>query len=446
MKKDVKIIIPEYVKSLLQRLCAAGFEAFCVGGCVRDSLLGLTPSDWDIATSALPDETASLFHDMRVIETGKKHGTLMIISNQMPVEITTFRVDGDYPDARHPASVNFTENLDNDLSRRDFTMNAIAYNIERGLVDLFGGREDIERGIIRAVGNAETRFSEDALRTLRCCRFAAQLGFEVDADTLAAAVSKKDLLGKISKERICTEFSKLLQGHHAESALRSTAEIIFTVLPELAPMEGCTQENPYHIYDVWEHTLHAISHAPNDLIARYAVFLHDCGKPSVKTYDEGTAHFYGHAVASAAIANDLLNKLRLPTKTKNRIVKLVRLHDQPLPMSDRRIKKLLVELQPEDFTRLLDIIKADISAQAPTVISERLEMLEAVRTRAAEIIQSKMPLSLKDLAIDGEDLLSLGYIGEEIGVELKKLFETAVNDISLNTKERLIKIAARHKK
>ncbi len=450
MKNEIKITIPDYVRTVLDRLNASGYEAFCVGGCVRDSVLGLLPSDWDITTSAVPAEIIAAFSDFTVIETGKKHGTVTIISNSRQVEVTTFRIDGIYIDARHPEAVHFSKKLTDDLSRRDFTINAMAYNDESGVIDLFGGLEDVHKRMIRCVGSPESRFNEDALRILRCCRFSSQLGFDIEEKTHEAAISSKLQLERISKERVSAEISKLLCGDFAEKALRENAGIIFTCIPQLAPMKNCTQENPYHIYDVWEHSLHALSHTKKDLITRFAILLHDCGKPSVKSIDEDdTAHFYGHAEASATIANDLLFDLRFPTKIKSRIAKLVKLHDQPLPMKDRRIKKLLIELQIDDFNRLLDIMKADISAQAPNIIDERLKMLDDMQSRAEEMLREGLPLSMKDIAVNGDDLIALGYASsEKIGNELRKLFEIAVNDPSRNAKEHLLKIAQRnlHKK
>lgn len=441
MESLTKINIPNYVLKIIDKLEKSGYEAFCVGGCVRDSLLLMQPYDWDIATSATPSEILGVFRNYKTIDVGIKHGTITVISD-FPVEITTYRIDGIYTDARHPETVNFSTSLKDDLARRDFTINAIAYNPKVGIIDFYGGLSDLSFGIIRCVGEPMQRFSEDALRIMRCIRFASQLGFQIDKNTSLAAMENKHLLASISAERINVELSKLLCGDFASEVLKDNSEIIFEIIPELRNTKDCKQENDYHIYDVWEHTLAAINASPRDLITRLSLLFHDSGKPEVKTMDNGISHFYNHATRSAEIATKALERLRYPKKVIANVVELIRLHDQILPLSDKRIKKFLVNLKEETFFRLLDIVKADVSAQAPYVALERVKLVNEADLRARDLLCSGLPLSVADLEINGNDLIALGFSKNELlGETLDSLFELVLYGQVPNDKQRLLKIA-----
>ena len=330
---------PPWAREALERLEQAGFEAWFVGGCVRDSLLGLAPGDWDVATSALPEETAACFAGLPQVDAGKKHGTVAVVLSGQLVEITTYRVDGAYSDSRHPDGVAFSPRLEDDLSRRDFTVNAMAWHPRRGLVDPFGGREDLSRRMLRCVGDPRRRFGEDALRVLRCLRFASQLGFSIQRETDRALWEFEGPLLTLSAERVREELTKLLCGENAPQVLREYSGVFFPLLPELEPMCGCTQETPYHCYTVWEHTLHVVEKAPRTPTLRWAALLHDSGKPPAKFFEAGVAHFYGHAKLSAQRAESLLARLRFSTRDRERVVSLVAAHSQALPFSEKRLKK-----------------------------------------------------------------------------------------------------------
>ena len=311
--------LPAGVSRALTMLESAGFEAFIVGGCVRDALRGITPKDYDITTSALPEETKSVFRDWRVIETGIQHGTITVVMDGMPLEITTYRTEGTYSDNRHPDSVSFTASLREDVARRDFTMNAIAYSPTRGMIDHFGGAEDIRRGIIRCVGDPATRFREDALRMMRGIRFASVLGFAIEKNTAAAIHENKERIPTVSAERIRVELTKLLCGANVKNVLMDWWDVIGTVIPEILPMHGFDQKTPYHIYDVWEHTAVAVSNIPPDPHLRLCALLHDIGKPpSFFTDEKGVGHFYGHPAVSARMTEEILARLKYDNATRRR--------------------------------------------------------------------------------------------------------------------------------
>ena len=321
------LTIPAGADFILRRLMENGFDAYVVGGCVRDSLLGLFPHDWDICTSARPEQMQAVFADCRVIETGLKHGTLTVLHDRIPYEVTTFRVDGGYTDHRHPDSVSFVSNVVDDLARRDFTVNAMAWNPQTGLVDAFHGQEDLRAGIIRAVGDPKTRFTEDALRILRALRFASVYGFRIDDATSQAAHDLRHTLTDVAAERIRVELAKLLCGQGAADILRAYPDVLFVLLPQLRAMHGFDQHNPHHRYDVWEHTLRALPHIPPTETLRLAILLHDSGKPDCFTLDEaGIGHMHGHAERSAEIADEVLSSLRVDNATRERVTLLVRSH------------------------------------------------------------------------------------------------------------------------
>ncbi|MGI6255031.1 MAG: CCA tRNA nucleotidyltransferase [Acutalibacter sp.] len=420
---------PKAVREAIARLESAGYQAWCVGGCVRDSLLGKEPTDWDVTTSARPEETAACFAGERLIQVGAAHGTVALVTGEgHPVEITTFRRDGAYTDGRHPDSVGFSRELADDLSRRDFTVNAMAWHPDRGLVDLFHGREDLEAKRLRCVGDPATRFSEDALRILRCLRFSSQLGFAIEPSTGAALWETRELLHHLSQERVREELTKLLTGENASSVLRAYDEVVFTVLPELAPMKGCLQETPFHCYDVWEHTLHALAHGPRLTDLSWAVLLHDSGKPAKKTISpDGRAHFYGHPPESGRIARELLERLRFSKREQEWISALVDHHEDPIPMSAKRLKKLLGQYGEEFVTRLFQLQEADMSAKAPGIFQSRLPDLEQSRALAREILARGECLTLGDLAFSGEDLKAMGMVpGPEMGKLLHQLLEAVL--------------------
>ena len=439
------IHLPDHVKDAIYILEQSGHTAFCVGGCVRDSLMGITPHDWDIATSAQPSECLGIFKGFTVVPTGLQHGTVTVVADGHSLEITTYRIDGIYKDCRRPSKVYFTDSIKEDLGRRDFTVNAIAYNEKCGYIDPFGGMDDIKRHILKAVGNAEARFSEDALRIMRCVRFAAQLGFSVDANTKAAAVKLRQLLKSISTERIQAELSKTLCGFYAEVAMREYSQIIFTIAPELHPMLLCHQETAYHCFDVWEHTLHAIGLSPPDLCVRLALLLHDSGKPGTKSISaDGRVHFHRHSALSAQITQELLHRLRYPVITQRLVKSLVILHNYQLPMKKICIKRMLQRLGNEGFFLLMKVYAADISAQSPEFVGLRLSLLTETIGLAQALIEANICLSLNQLAVKGKDLLALGCPpGKHIGCILEELLELVLLEQLPNKRERLLKTASR---
>ena len=431
---------PQAVLRVIHRLEGSGYQAWCVGGCVRDSLLGKKPFDWDVTTSALPQETKACFPGERLVEVGISHGTVALVGeDEHAIEITTFRTETGYSDGRHPDSVQFSPSLEADLSRRDFTVNAMAYHPERGIVDLFGGREDLEQGILRCVGEPAKRFSEDALRILRCLRFASQLGFTIEEKTGLALRETKPLLLGLSHERVQEELTKLLCGQNGEQVLREYGEVVFTVLPELEPMKDCTQENPYHCYTVWEHTLHALSHAPKEPVLRWAVFLHDIGKPGRKTVSaDGVAHFYGHPPESGRIAREILERLRFSNRQRERIAFLVDHHEDAIPMKEKRLKELLGQYGEEAVFQLFDVMESDLSAKAPGVYQRRLPDLEKSRVLTREILARGDCLTLEDMAVKGTDLKKLGVpSGPVMGELLHRLLEGVMEGKVANEKEAL---------
>lgn len=440
------IHLPAPVKEAIHRLEDAGFEAWCVGGCVRDSLLEKVPFDWDIATNARPEETAACFSGCHLLEVGASHGTVAWVPEEgHPVEITTFRADGSYTDSRHPDSVTFSRHVEDDLSRRDFTVNAMAYHPERGLVDLFHGQEDLENKLLRCVGEPERRFSEDALRILRCLRFSSQLGFAIEPSTSAALWDKRELLLTLSQERVREELTKLLCGEKANAVLEKYAEVVFTVVPELAPMKGCAQETPYHCYNVWEHTLHALAHAPSQPDLRWAALLHDTGKPARKTYSpDGVAHFYGHPPESGKIAREVLSRLRFSNKQREWVACLVDHHEEAMPMGERRMKKLLGKYGKRFLFTLFQLQEADNFAKSPGIFEQRLPLIEQSRALAREILARGDCLTLRDMAFSGEDLKAMGVTpGPLMGKVLRQLLQAVQEGQVANEKGALGALAGK---
>ena len=437
--RDIEIRIPPGAARILRVLEDHGYEAFVVGGCVRDSLLGRNPNDWDITTSALPLQVKALFR--RTIDTGLKHGTVTILMDGEPFEVTTYRVDGEYLDGRHPSEVTFTASLQEDLQRRDFTINAMAYSEKKGLQDLFGGLPDLEKGLIRAVGDPAKRFGEDALRIMRAVRFAAQLGYEVEADTVQAMKELAPTLSKISAERIAAELEKLLVSPHPEK-LKMAYEcgITAVILPEFDRCMETAQNNPHHKYSVGEHTIVSIGNARPDRILRYTMLMHDMGKPSCKTTDEqGIDHFYGHQEVSAQMANDILRRLKSDNETRRSVSKLVRYHDLTCGLTGKSVRKA-ISLIGEDLVPLyLEVKDADTRAQSDFRFQEKMDYLEEVRLLYRKILEEGDCLSLKDLAVNGKDLIAAGMKpGREIGEVLEAMYRDVIDDPEHNNKEYLM--------
>ena len=429
--------IPEYVKNVLSQLEKAGYEAWCVGGCVRDLHLGRVPGDWDVTTSALPEETMRLFGDC-ALPTGLKHGTVTVKSAGRPIEVTTYRKDGDYLDHRRPESVSFTTSLEEDLLRRDFTVNAMAMDLREQVRDPYGGLVDLKAGLLRCVGDAEQRFEEDALRILRGLRFSACLGFAVQPETAAAIHKKKDLLRQIAVERIWAELVKLLTGGDAVRILREYVDVLGVFWPELLDMVDLDQKNHHHIYDVWEHTLHALEYTERDLVLRCAVLLHDVGKPECMTVDEnGVGHFYGHPDKSAALAEDMLRRLKVDNVTREMVVQQVAWHDRYIPRTDRGLRRALRDLGEPALRRLLAVKRADNLAQAPECHGIQLEIDKAEQIMERLLTEGAC-ISLKQLAVSGRDLMALGINGPAVGAGLDLLLEAVIVEQVENNKEALL--------
>ena len=431
--------LPAGVSRALTMLESAGFEAFIVGGCVRDALRGITPKDYDITTSALPEETKSVFRDYRVIETGIQHGTVTVMMEGMPLEITTYRTEGTYSDNRHPDSVSFTASLREDVARRDFTMNAIAYSPARGLIDHFGGAEDIRGGIIRCVGDPDTRFREDALRMMRGIRFASALGFAIEENTAAAIRENKERISAVSAERIRVELTKLLCGANVKNVLMDWWDVLGVVIPEILPMHGFDQKTPYHIYDVWEHTAVAVSETPPMTHLRLSALLHDIGKPpSFFTDEKGIGHFYGHPAVSEKMAEEILTRLKYDNVTRRRVVTLVREHDRIIEPTEPAVKRALSRLTPEVFFNLLAIKRADNLAQSPDY-RDRLETYDRIESIAQNILAKNECISVSTLAVNGSDLIAIGMKpGKEIGEMLSRLLEQVIRGDLANDRDELL--------
>ncbi len=429
---------PKAVREALRRLSAAGFEAYAVGGCVRDSLRGEDPEDWDITTAALPKEVEAVFSDCRCVETGLAHGTVTILVEKMPLEITTFRIDGAYRDARHPQSVTFSRSLREDLVRRDFTVNTLCWNEQRGVVDLCGGLYDLQNGVLRAVGDPQRRFSEDALRILRGVRFQSTLGFTVEPETAKAMLAAREKLSHIAAERIREEFSKLLCGKAVRSAASRFSPVLTVFLPELAPLIGCEQNTPYHCFDVFEHTLAALEAAPPEEALRLCMFFHDFGKPACRTVDaNGVAHFKGHAAVSAQLTEQILRRLRYPNRTVRRVVRLVELHDTKAPRDRVQARKLLSAVGADDYRALIAIKRADSRGKAqPHAIDDRLEAMERFLD---DILRDGDCVRLCDLALGGNDLVAAGIpVGAQIREALEGLLDAVMDGRCPNEKDALL--------
>lgn len=440
--KRINVEVPAPVNYIIQELEKCGHEAYMVGGCVRDSVLGRKPHDYDICTSATPDEILKAFPDEEIIPTGLQHGTVTILINKEPFEVTTYRIDGDYSDNRRPDNVTFTKNLVEDLRRRDFTINAMAYNPKTGLIDPFNGMEDIKYKKIRCVGSAEDRFNEDALRILRAIRFEAQLGFAGLPETMFEIERQYDRLKNISIERINSEFCKIVASEQFCVELVLYPNVFSLFIPELKDLIGFQQNNPYHAYDVFDHTVHAIEKCESDdLVVRLAVFFHDFGKPhSYQDGEDGIRHFKGHGKVSAEITDSIMKRLRFDNETRNNVVELVYYHDATFEVGNKYVKRWLNKIGEKQFRRLLEIRKADIKGQKSDYEESRIEKVNNIENILEEILSEKSCFSLKDLAVNGNDVKEVMKLkeGKDIGYWLNEILKRVIDGELENNKYDLV--------
>lgn len=440
----MELTIQKKIQNVLDALRRNGYEAYLVGGCVRDTLLGRAPNDWDVCTNAQPREMKRCFAGFRVIETGLAHGTVTVLSQGEPVEVTTYRTDGAYSDGRHPDEVHFAGKLSDDLSRRDFTVNAMAYTPGEGLVDLYGGVADLNSGLIRCVGEAEARFSEDALRILRALRFAARYGFRVEEKTAAAMATQRSMLRHVSAERVFSELKGILIGKGAGEMLRAFPSVFFEVLPELAPEYGFEQNNPYHIHDVWTHTSCAVDAIEPDPVLRLVMLLHDVAKPEKYfTDEEGVGHFYGHADAGAAQADAILRRLRADNDTREAVARLIAYHDIEPPQTEKAVRRLVAKLGMAECRRLIACWTADSADRAPDVKAHHLRIIGVTEGILDKMEENERCFSLKELAVNGGDILALGLPeGPAVGRILGALFDLVLDGELPNEREALLQKAA----
>lgn len=440
-----QIQIPEKVEYIIHCLEQHGFEAYAVGGCVRDSILGRIPGDWDITTSALPEQVKAVFK--RTVDTGIEHGTVTVMLDKEGFEVTTYRIDGEYMDSRHPSAVEFTRNLTEDLARRDFTINAMAYNPARGIVDVFDGMGDLKRRCIRCVGDAAARFNEDALRILRAVRFAAQLDFEIETRTALAIQKIAPLLKNISAERIQTELVKLLvspcpEKIHTAWELGITAEI----LPEYDDIVGVAQNTPNHIYSVDVHTLKALAGVAPDPVLRLTMLMHDFGKPAVKKTDDGRDIFYRHPEVSARLAENILRRLKFDNHTRETVVRLVKWHGLKYDATLVDVRRALNRVGADIFEAFIQVQRADVLAKSPEVVERKLLLLDEKEMLYRQVIAEGQCFCVKMLAINGNDLIKAGITpGPLLGAVLERLVERVIDRPELNTKEALVPLALEEK-
>lgn len=440
------MILPGQVSEIIGKLHEHGFAAYAVGGCVRDTILGKNPNDWDICTSALPEEMKQVFAGYRTADTGLKHGTLTVILDRTPYEITTFRVDGEYTDHRHPDSVRFVDRVDEDLARRDFTVNAMAYSDETGIVDLYGGRDDLENQLIRCVGEPEKRFEEDALRILRALRFASTYDFTVEEKTAEAIRTLHPTLSRVAAERIREELMKLLCGKACGRILREYTEVFCGIIPELKATVGFEQNNPHHLYDVWEHTVRAVENIDPDPLMRLTMLLHDTGKPRTVTTDEkGISHYYGHPAVSAEIAAKVAERLRLDRNTSETLVTLVSAHDIELRTDRKILLRRLRKFGKDNLERLFLIHRADRIATGTRERDEKEADTRKLQESLTELLKEHPCYSLKDLAINGRDLTAIGLKGPEVGKTLERLLDRVIDGKTENDREALMREAEKCK-
>ncbi len=446
MEKLIKM--PENAKGIIDKLRTCGYDAYAVGGCIRDSIMGKIPYDWDICTSALPEEVLEVLGERNIIENGLKHGTVTVHIDGENYEITTFRTDGQYLDNRHPENVTFVRELKEDLSRRDFTMNSLAYNYSEGLIDIFGGRDDINNSIIRCVGDPDKRFGEDALRILRALRFSSQLGFSIEEKTSASIHKNAELLKNISAERIMSEFTKILMGKNVEDVLMNYKDVIAVFIPEIKPMFGFEQHNPHHVYDVWQHTVKSVACVKNERILRLTAFFHDIGKPKTFTVDSGgKGHFHGHPEVSDRMADDILKRLKTDNNTIATVRLLIKLHDLRPKADEKNVRRLMYETGKENYPLLMDIKRADALAQNPEMHGYKLEYIAQLENIYKQELEKKSAFNLKTLAVNGRDIINTGVRdGRTIGMILEYLLDRVIDGDIENDKQLLLDKAAEIRK
>lgn len=442
-----KIKITKEIKIVFDTLNNTGYECFMVGGCVRDFLLNKIPKDIDFTTNATPDEMKECFKDFNIIETGIKHGTLTVLINNIPYEITTYRIDGEYLDSRRPESVTFVKDIKNDLARRDFTINAIAYNPHVGFVDCFNGMQDLKDCVIRCVNEPLKRLNEDALRILRALRFSAVLGYDIEQSTKKACFELAHLLKNISVERIVMELFKTIVQPNGHKIIFDYIDIWGVVIPELLKMKGFEQRNPHHVHDVLKHTCVALEGATKELIICLTVLFHDIGKPDSFTIDEkGNGHFYGHALKSVDITRRVLDRLKVDNNTKNQVLTLIKYHDLDLQATQKYIRKLCYKLGDLEMVKKLILVqRADNFGQAP-IHNERIEKFNQIDEVIKKLEQENLSFSLKDLDINGNDIINIGLSGKNIGDSLKYLLEAVLNDEVENDKKSLLDYLIKNKR
>lgn len=431
--------LPNEVKYTLEKLNKAGFSAYVVGGAVRDALRGQMPHDYDLCTSATPQQMKDVFNLERIIETGISHGTITVLINDKPLEITTFRTESNYTDCRRPDSISFVKTIDEDLSRRDFTVNAIAYSPYDGFIDLFNGRSDLENNVLKAVGDADKRFSEDALRILRALRMVSEYGFKIEPKTKNALKERANLLLNISVERISVELMRILCGRYVGRVLREFTDVFGVVLPEILPMKGLDQKNQYHIYDVLEHSIRAVEQVKAEPALRFAALYHDTGKPDCMSIDEnGIGHFYSHPKISKKYAELRTEKLKLSNALSDEIIFLVEHHDNFIKDEPHIIRRKLAKFGEQRFRNLIRLQKADCIARGTH--EEYLTYFIRLEKLVNEVINEKPCLTVKSLAVNGYDLINLGFKGKQIGDILNKMLGFVIENPQDNRKEILLKL------
>ncbi len=432
--------IPSYVRMVMSKLLEHGFEAHVVGGAVRDMLIQKSPEDWDIATNAKPDTVKQIFKN--TVDTGLKHGTVSVVQDGEMVEVTTYRRESSYSDSRRPDSVEFVSSLQEDLARRDFTINAIAFSPAEGLIDYSQGTEDIKSGIIRCVGSSSERFREDALRMIRAVRFAVQLDFELDSDVIKAIQANAELINRIAVERIREEFNKILVAEKVEKGLRllHLTGLLGEVLPEIEQSVDFSQNNPHHEFSLFEHTIKSVGNINPQLQLRLAMLFHDVGKIYTKTVDKnGVGHFYNHEIMSVKIADTIMKRMKYDNRTREKVIRLVRWHDYRIKPCEVSVRKAVYRIGKEDFEDYLLIRNADIRAQGSRYLDEKLEQQRMIEGIYRKVLNSGDPLSLKELVVNGNDLLNAGVReGQDIKAALNYLIKKVLEDPSLNQKHVLL--------
>ena len=439
--KALSISLPDEVKHIINTLEKSGYNAYAVGGCVRDSVMGRKSNDWDISTSALPEQTKQSFSSERIFETGIKHGTVSLLLGKRTYEITTFRTEGLYSDNRRPDTVRFVSDLKSDLNRRDFTINALAYHPKEGLIDHVGAAHDIRQKLIRCVGDPDKRFSEDALRIMRAIRFSATLGFEIENATKNAITKNRKLLEKIAVERISAELDKLLVGENVKNVLENHSDVMEVFIPEISPMIGFDQNSHYHHLDVWFHTVKAVASAPPDRTLRLVMLLHDIAKPQCYTEANGAGHFYGHPKLSSEMAAKILRRLKYDTDTIDTVTRLVLHHDTKIEPNEKVVKRWLCKLGEKCLRMLCAVKTADAMAKASERKNSQIKEMETIINLINQIIANQECFTLKDLAINGNDLIKNGISeGKSVGETLSKLLDMVIDGEVENNRDKLLEV------